>query len=68
MTTLVAADGGADGAHLQRHFEMADRAEAVREFVTVTDVDEERALFFLESAGWDLQVCGSNSPQRRRHR
>ncbi|XP_023659989.1 NSFL1 cofactor p47-like [Paramormyrops kingsleyae] len=36
---------------------MADRAEAVREFVTVTDVDEERALFFLESAGWDLQLA-----------
>lgn len=35
---------------------MAQRDEAVREFVAVTDVDEERARFFLESAGWDLQV------------
>lgn len=35
---------------------MAEREEAVREFVAVTDVDEERARFFLESAGWDLQV------------
>lgn len=36
---------------------MADQDAAVREFVAVTDVDEERARFFLESAGWDLQVC-----------
>ncbi|XP_066558351.1 NSFL1 cofactor p47 [Amia ocellicauda] len=36
---------------------MADREEAVREFVAVTDVDEERARFFLESAGWDLQLA-----------
>ncbi|KAJ8378209.1 hypothetical protein AAFF_G00244970 [Aldrovandia affinis] len=36
---------------------MADRDEAVREFVAVTDVDEERARFFLESAGWDLQLA-----------
>lgn len=35
---------------------MAEREEAVRGFVAVTDVDEERARFFLESAGWDLQV------------
>lgn len=38
------------------HFKMAEQEEAVREFVAVTDVDEERARFFLESAGWDLQV------------
>uniref|UniRef100_A0A3B3RZL4 NSFL1 cofactor p47 n=1 Tax=Paramormyrops kingsleyae TaxID=1676925 RepID=A0A3B3RZL4_9TELE len=36
---------------------MADQEEAVREFVAVTDVDEERARFFLESAGWDLQLA-----------
>ncbi|KAL7864718.1 hypothetical protein AOLI_G00161380 [Acnodon oligacanthus] len=36
---------------------MAQRDEAVREFVAVTDVDEERARFFLESAGWDLQLA-----------
>uniref|UniRef100_A0A8C9V6M3 NSFL1 cofactor p47 n=2 Tax=Scleropages formosus TaxID=113540 RepID=A0A8C9V6M3_SCLFO len=36
---------------------MADHEEAVREFVAVTDVDEERARFFLESAGWDLQLA-----------
>lgn len=35
---------------------MASQEESVREFVAVTDVDEERARFFLESAGWDLQV------------
>ncbi|KAJ8259959.1 hypothetical protein GJAV_G00175430 [Gymnothorax javanicus] len=36
---------------------MANREEAVREFVAVTDVDEDRANFFLESAGWDLQLA-----------
>ncbi|XP_041952742.1 NSFL1 cofactor p47 isoform X3 [Alosa sapidissima] len=36
---------------------MADQDAAVREFVAVTDVDEERARFFLESAGWDLQLA-----------
>ncbi|XP_062316318.1 NSFL1 cofactor p47 isoform X1 [Osmerus eperlanus] len=36
---------------------MADQDESVREFVAVTDVDEERARFFLESAGWDLQLA-----------
>lgn len=35
---------------------MADREEALREFVAVTGAEEERARFFLESAGWDLQV------------
>uniref|UniRef100_A0A3Q3WY25 NSFL1 cofactor p47 n=1 Tax=Mola mola TaxID=94237 RepID=A0A3Q3WY25_MOLML len=35
---------------------MATQEESVREFVAVTDVDEERARFFLESAGWDIQV------------
>lgn len=41
---------------------MADREEALREFVAVTGVEEERARFFLESAGWDLQVAPSSSP------
>ncbi|KAM9429373.1 NSFL1 cofactor p47-like isoform 1-T1 [Salvelinus alpinus] len=36
---------------------MADQESSVREFVAVTDVDEERARFFLESAGWDLQLA-----------
>uniref|UniRef100_W5MG07 NSFL1 cofactor p47 n=2 Tax=Lepisosteus oculatus TaxID=7918 RepID=W5MG07_LEPOC len=36
---------------------MADREDSVREFVTVTGVEEERARFFLESAGWDLQLA-----------
>lgn len=35
---------------------MASQEESVREFVAVTDVDEDRARFFLESAGWNLQV------------
>ncbi|XP_075757026.1 NSFL1 cofactor p47 [Pelodiscus sinensis] len=36
---------------------MADRQEALREFVAVTGTEEERARFFLESAGWDLQIA-----------
>ncbi|KAF7696054.1 NSFL1 cofactor p47 [Silurus meridionalis] len=36
---------------------MASRDESVREFVAVTGVEEERARFFLESAGWDLQLA-----------
>ncbi|XP_071783677.1 NSFL1 cofactor p47 [Centroberyx gerrardi] len=36
---------------------MANQEESVREFVAVTDVDEERARFFLESAGWNLQLA-----------
>lgn len=39
---------------------MADQDTAVREFVAVTDVDEERARFFLESTGWDLQLALAN--------
>ncbi len=41
------------------HVKMAEQEESVRGFVAVTDVDEERARFFLESAGWDLQVSGT---------
>lgn len=40
----------------REHIKMASQEESVREFVAVTDVDEERARFFLESAGWNLQV------------
>ncbi|XP_019722458.1 NSFL1 cofactor p47 isoform X1 [Hippocampus comes] len=36
---------------------MASQEDSVREFVAVTDVDEERARFFLESAGWNLQLA-----------
>lgn len=36
---------------------MASQEESVREFVAITDVDEERARFFLESAGWNLQLA-----------
>ncbi|XP_026116079.1 NSFL1 cofactor p47-like [Carassius auratus] len=39
---------------------MSEHEEAVRGFVAVTDVDEERARFFLESAGWDLQLALAN--------
>lgn len=52
---LVSAGGGGrvvEGAKIK----MASQEESVREFVAVTDVDEERARFFLESAGWNLQV------------
>ncbi|XP_028309706.1 NSFL1 cofactor p47 [Gouania willdenowi] len=36
---------------------MASQDESVREFVAVTDVEDERARFFLESAGWNLQLA-----------
>ena len=35
---------------------MSAQEDSVREFIAITDVDGERARFFLESAGWDLQV------------
>uniref|UniRef100_A0A8C5MKX9 NSFL1 cofactor p47 n=1 Tax=Leptobrachium leishanense TaxID=445787 RepID=A0A8C5MKX9_9ANUR len=35
----------------------AQQEEAVREFMVVTGSENERARFFLESAGWDLQVA-----------
>uniref|UniRef100_A0A803JP96 NSFL1 cofactor p47 n=1 Tax=Xenopus tropicalis TaxID=8364 RepID=A0A803JP96_XENTR len=35
----------------------AQQEEAVREFVLVTGAEEERARFFMESAGWDLQLA-----------
>lgn len=41
---------------MKEQIKMASQEESVREFVAVTDVDEERARFFLESAGWNLQV------------
>lgn len=41
---------------MEEQIKMASQEESVREFVAVTDVDEERARFFLESAGWNLQV------------
>ncbi|XP_072917853.1 NSFL1 cofactor p47 [Hemitrygon akajei] len=31
--------------------------EAIREFVTVTGAEEERARFYLESADWDLELA-----------
>lgn len=31
--------------------------DALREFVAVTGTEEDRARFFLESAGWDLQIA-----------
>ena len=40
-------------------FNMADEGERnrlVAEFSGVTDVDVERAQFYLESSGWDLNV------------
>nr|AAF17199.1 p47 protein [Homo sapiens] len=35
----------------------AATATALREFVAVTGAEEDRARFFLESAGWDLQIA-----------
>lgn len=42
----------------------AERQDALREFVAVTGAEEDRARFFLESAGWDLQVAPRSGPQR----
>lgn len=41
---------------LSGQIKMASQEQSVREFVAVTGVDEERARFFLESAGWSLHV------------
>lgn len=41
---------------LNGQIKMASQEQSVREFVAVTGVDEERARFFLESAGWSLHV------------
>ncbi|XP_036004615.1 NSFL1 cofactor p47 isoform X2 [Fundulus heteroclitus] len=46
----------ADGS-LKEQIKMASQEESVREFVAVTGVEEERARFFLESAGWNLQLA-----------
>ncbi|XP_061065072.1 NSFL1 cofactor p47 isoform X4 [Eubalaena glacialis] len=35
----------------------AERQDSLREFVAVTGAEEDRARFFLESAGWDLQIA-----------
>ncbi|XP_006860801.1 PREDICTED: NSFL1 cofactor p47 isoform X3 [Chrysochloris asiatica] len=35
----------------------AERQDALREFVAVTGAEEDRARFYLESAGWDLQIA-----------
>lgn len=52
----VAVSAGADwevhGAKMA-----AERQDALREFVAVTGAEEDRARFFLESAGWDLQIA-----------
>ena len=42
----------------------AERQDALREFVAVTGAEEDRARFFLESAGWDLQVAPGGGPRR----
>lgn len=42
----------------------ADRQESLREFVAVTGTEEDRARFFLESAGWDLQVAPRGGMRR----
>ncbi|XP_061908584.1 NSFL1 cofactor p47 [Entelurus aequoreus] len=39
---------------------MASQEEAVRDFINVTGVDEERARFFLESTSWNLQLALGN--------
>lgn len=42
----------------------AERQDALREFVAVTGAEEDRARFFLESAGWDLQVAARGRLRR----
>lgn len=42
----------------------AERQDALREFVAVTGTEEDRARFFLESAGWDLQVAARGRVRR----
>ena len=42
----------------------AERQDSLREFVAVTGAEEDRARFFLESAGWDLQVAPRGGPRR----
>lgn len=51
---LVYSDRG--GRVVEGASKMASQEESLREFVAVSGVDEERARFFLESAGWNLQV------------
>lgn len=36
---------------------MSNPEDSVREFRAVTDVDDDRARFFLESSGWNLQLA-----------
>ncbi len=36
---------------------MASQEESVRDFLAVTDADEERAWCFLESTNWNLQLA-----------
>jgi len=43
---------------------MADKAkqDKIDNFVKITDVDEDRAKFYLESSGWNLEVSrGKNN-------
>ncbi|XP_077406360.1 NSFL1 cofactor p47 isoform X2 [Vanacampus margaritifer] len=54
---LVACFRAESGSGADEQIKMASEEESVREFVAVTDVDEERARFFLESAGWNLQLA-----------
>lgn len=42
----------------------AEWQDALREFVAVAGAEEDRARFFLESAGWDLQVAPRGGPLR----
>lgn len=49
------AGGAVRAAHRAKM--AAERQDALREFVAVTGAEEDRARFFLESAGWDLQVA-----------
>lgn len=40
---------------------MSEEASLITQFREVTGVDEQRAQFFLESAGWQIDVRSQNS-------
>lgn len=39
---------------------MSDQEEKISQFVGVTGVNDQRARFFLESSGWQVEVRFSN--------
>lgn len=54
LVTRLCRDQSRD--HLFKMADEAERNRLVAEFSGVTDVDAERAQFYLESSGWNLHV------------